>query len=119
MRRWYGDRTVKNKINNGLKALIQSGSISQALKLKIEGLRKETKVRVAPGMFRGGSKNDPVMCEGLVIQTTKVQAGSTIKLLGILDDKILGDFYTIIPRGVDKELGQQLYGELLRTNNDV
>jgi hypothetical protein len=48
-----------------------------------------------------------------------VHARSTIELLGLLDDKIQGEFYTIISRGVDKELGQQLYGELLRTNNDV
>jgi hypothetical protein len=59
------------------------------------------------------------MCEGLVIRSTKAQARTAIELLGLLDDKILGEFYTIIPRGIDKELGNQLYGELLRTNNDV
>jgi hypothetical protein len=45
----------EKKRNSGIKALIQSESISQALELKIE-------VRVAPGIFRGGLKNDPVMC---------------------------------------------------------
>jgi hypothetical protein len=114
---WRPDCEIK--INNGIKALIQSGSISTALQLKIKGLRKEIQVRVAPGTFSGGSRNDPVMCEGLVLRTTKVQARSAIELLGLLDDNLLGGFYTIVPRGIDKELGNHLYGELLRTNNDV
>jgi hypothetical protein len=107
------------KINNGIKALIQSGSISTAPELRIKSLRKEIRIQVAPGTFSGGTRNDPVMCEGVVLRTTKVQARSAIELLGLLDDKILGEFYTIIPRGVDKELGSNLYRELLRTNNDI
>jgi len=59
------------------------------------------------------------MCEGLVLRTTKAQARASIELLGLLDEKVLGEFYSIIPRGIDKELGPQLYGELLRTNNDM
>jgi hypothetical protein len=70
-------------------------------------------------MFSGRTKNDPVMCKGLVIRTTKGQARSAIELLGVLDYKILGEFYTIIRRGINKELGSHLYGELLTTNNDV
>jgi hypothetical protein len=54
-----------------------------------------------------------------VLRTTKAQARAAIELLGLLEDNILGEFYTIIPRGIDKELGNQLYGDLLRTNNDV
>jgi hypothetical protein len=99
--------------------LVQNGSISQALKLKIEGLKKEIHVRVAPGTVRGGIRTDPVMCEGLVLRTTKAQARAAIELLGLLEDNTLGDFYTIIPRGIEKELGNQLYGELLQANNDV
>jgi hypothetical protein len=109
----------EKKINNGIKAIIQNGSVSQALKLKIEGLKKEIHIRVAPGTFSGGTRNDPVMCEGLVLRTTKAQARAAIELLGLLEDNILGEFYTIIPRGIDKELGNQLYRELLRTNSDV
>jgi hypothetical protein len=52
----------EKKINNGIQALIQSGSIPEALKFKIEGLKKETYTRVAAGTFRGGPKHDPVMC---------------------------------------------------------
>jgi hypothetical protein len=110
---------VEKKINNNIQAMIQSGSISEALRLKIRGLKKQIHVRVAAGTFRGGTKNDPVMCEGLVLRTTKVQARASIELLGLLDEKVLGEFYSIIPRGIDKELGNQLYGELLRTNNDM
>jgi hypothetical protein len=109
----------EKKINNGIQALIQSGSISEALRLKIEGLKKEIHVRVATGSFRGGTRNDPVMCEGLVLRTTKAQARACIELLGLLDENILGDFYSIIPKGIDKELGPKLYGDLLRTNNDM
>jgi hypothetical protein len=65
---WRPD--CEKKIKNGIKALIQNGSISQALKLKIERLRKEIHVRVAPGTIRGGSRNEPVMCEELVLRTT-------------------------------------------------
>jgi hypothetical protein len=54
-----------------------------------------------------------------VLRTTKAQARASIELLGLLDEKVLGEFYSIIPRGIDKELGPQLYGELLRTNNDM
>jgi hypothetical protein len=109
----------EKKINNGIQALIQSGSISEALRLKIEGLKKEVHVRVAAGTVRGGAKNDPVMCKGLVLRTKKAQARAFIELLGLLDENILGEFYNIIPRGIGKELGPQLYGELLRTNNDM
>jgi hypothetical protein len=109
----------EKKINNGIHALIQSGSIPEALRLKIKGLKKEIKIRVAAGTFRGGSKNDPVMCEGLVLRTTKAQSRASIELLGLLDENVLGEFYSIIPRGIDKELGPQLYGDLLRTNNDM
>jgi len=109
----------EKKLNNGIQALIQSGSISEALRLKIEGLKKEIHVRVATGSFRGGTRNDPVMCEGLVLRTTKAQARASIELLGLLDENILGDFYSIIPKGIDKELGPKLYGDLLRTNNDM
>jgi hypothetical protein len=59
------------------------------------------------------------MCEGLVLRTTKAQARACIKLLGLLDENTLGEFYSIIPRGIDKKLGPQLYGDLLRTNNDM
>jgi hypothetical protein len=110
---------AEKKINNGIKAMIQNGSIPEALKLKILGLKKQIHVRVAAGTFRGGTKNDPVMCEGLVLRTTKAQARASIELLGLLDEKVLGEFYSIIPKGIDKELGPQLYGELLRTNNDM
>jgi hypothetical protein len=41
----------EKKINNGIQALIQSRSISEALRLK-----KEIHVRVAAGTVRGGSK---------------------------------------------------------------
>jgi hypothetical protein len=109
----------EKKINNGIQAIIQSGSISEALRLKILGLKKEIHIRVAAGTVRGGPKNDPVMCEGLVLRTTKAQARASIELLGLLDENVLGNFYSIIPRGIDKELGPQLYGELLRTNNDM
>ena len=109
----------EKKINNGIKSIIQSGSISEALKLKIRSLKKEIHVRVAAGTFRGGPRNDPVMCEGLVLRTTKAQARATIELLGLIDDNILGQFYEIIPRGIDRELGPRLYGDLLRTNNDM
>ena len=74
---------------------------------------------VAAGIIRGGARHDPVMCEGLVLRTSKAQARASIELLGLLDEKVLGEFYGIIPRGIDKELGPQLYGELLRTNNDM
>jgi hypothetical protein len=110
---------VEKKINNGIKAMIQNGSIPEALRLKIIGLKKQIHVRVAAGTVRGGTKNEPVMCEGLVLRTTKAQARASIELLGLLDEKVLGEFYSIIPRGIDKELGPQLYGELLRTNNDM
>ena len=109
----------EKKINNGIQALIQSGSISEALRLKINGLKKDIKIRVATGTFRGGPSNDPVMCEGLVLRTTKAQARACMELLGSLDDNLLGNFYSIIPKGIDKELGPQYYGELLRTNNDM
>ena len=109
----------EKKINNGIQALIQSGSISEALKFKINGLKKRIHVRVAAGTFRGGQKHDPVMCEGLVLRTTKAQARATIELLGLMDENVLGQFYDIIPRGVDKELGPKSYGELLRRNNDM
>jgi hypothetical protein len=110
---------IEKKINNGIKAMIQNGSIPEALRLKIRGLKKTTHVRVAAGTFRGGPRHDPVMCEGLVLRTSKAQARASIELLGLLDEKVLGEFYSIIPRGIDKELGPQLYGELLRTNNDM
>jgi hypothetical protein len=109
----------EKKINNGIQALIQSGSISEALRFKIEGLKKEIYVRVAASTIHGGLRYDPVMCEGLVLRTTKAQARATIELLGLLDENVLGKFYGIIPRGIDKELGPQLYGDLLRTNNDM
>jgi hypothetical protein len=107
------------KINNGIQALIQCGSIPEALRLKINGLKKEIKVRVVAGTFRGGPRTDPVMCEGLVLRTTKAQARVSTELLGLLDENILGEFYSIIPKGIDKELGPQLYGDILRTNNDM
>ena len=87
----------EKKINNGIQALIQSGSISEALKFKINGLKKRIHVRVAAGTFRGGQKHDPVMCEGLVLRTTKAQARATIELLGLMDENVLGQFYDIIP----------------------
>ena len=114
---WRPD--CEKKINNGMKALIQSESIPEALRLKIQGLKKGIHVRVATGTVRGGTRNEPVMCEGLVLRTTKVQARACIELLGLLDDNILGDFYSIVPRGVDKELGPQMYGDYLRANNDM
>ena len=109
----------EKKINNGIQALIQSDSVSEALKFKIEGLKKGIHVRVAAGTFRGGTKNDPVMCEGLVLRTTKAQARAAIELLGLMDENILGPFYGIVPRGIDKELGPKMYGDLLRANNDM
>ena len=109
----------EKKLNNGIKSLIQSGSISEALKLKISSLKKEIHVRVAAGTFRGGSRNDPVMCEGIVLRTTKAQARAAIELLGLIDDNVLGQFYGIVPRGIDRELGPRLYGNLLRRNNDM
>jgi hypothetical protein len=54
-----------------------------------------------------------------VLRTTKAQARASIELLGLLDKNVLGKFYGIIPGGIDKELGPQLYGDLLRTNNDM
>ncbi|OEU13909.1 hypothetical protein FRACYDRAFT_242263 [Fragilariopsis cylindrus CCMP1102] len=90
---WRPD--CEKKINNGMKALIQSESIPEALRLKIQGLKKGIHVRVATGTVRGGTRNEPVMCEGLVLRTTKVQARTCIELLGLLDENILGDFYSI------------------------
>jgi hypothetical protein len=56
---------IEKKINNGIKAMIQNGSIPEALRLKIKGLKKQIHVRVAAGTFRGGTRNDPAMCEGV------------------------------------------------------
>jgi hypothetical protein len=89
------------------------------MRLKIEGLTKEIHVRVAPGIVRGGEGNDPVMCEGLVLRTTKAQARANIGLLGLLEENILGEFYDIIPRGIDRLLGHHYYGELLQNNCDI
>lgn len=102
-----------------MQALIQSGSVSEALRLKIKGLKKEIHVRVAASIVRDGSTNDPVMCEGLVLRTTKAQARACIELLGLLNENVLGESYIIIPSGIDTELGPQLFGDLLRTNNDM
>jgi hypothetical protein len=106
---WRPD--CEKKINNGIQALIQNGSIPEPLKLKIDGLTKDIYVRVAPGIVRGGKRNGPIMCEGLVLRTTKAQARAGIELLGLLEENILGEFYDIIPRGIDKALGHHLYGE--------
>jgi hypothetical protein len=72
---------IEKKINNGIKAMIQNGSIPEALRLKIRGLKKTIKVRVAAGTIRGGTRHDPVMCEGLVLRTSKAQARASIDLL--------------------------------------
>jgi hypothetical protein len=90
---WRPD--CEKKINNGIQALVQSGSISEALKLKIERLKKEIHVRVAPGIVRGGERNDPVICEGLVLRTTKAQARTSIELSGLLEENILEEFCDI------------------------
>ena len=74
---------------------------------------------MATGTFWGGPSDDPVMCKGLVVRTTKAQERACMELLGLLDDNVLGNFYNITPKGIDKELGPQLYPDLLHTNNDT
>ena len=58
-----------------------------------------------------------VSINGVVMQTTDINAKLTVMLLGTLSDEALGNYYTIVPKGINIHLGKEYYDKLILQNN--
>ena len=65
-----------------------------------------------PKHVRGGA----VSSDGVVIRTYSKNRKTMASLLGDLQDVVLGDYYTVVAKGMDVVLGCDYYNKLLTQN---
>jgi hypothetical protein len=81
------------KIRNGLKEVMQGESLTPQQVAQLQHLSSPIRVKCHRGTIRAGSNQNQIVCEGIVLKTTKSQSKIAIELLSMLPETLLGEHY--------------------------
>jgi hypothetical protein len=80
---------------------------------QLQHLSSPIRVECHRGTVRAGPFQQQVVCEGIVLKTTKSQSKIALELLSMLPETLLGEHYRIIPKSLGNLLGYELYGRIV------
>jgi hypothetical protein len=80
---------------------------------QLKHLSSPIRVECHRGTVKAGSTQDQIVCEGIILKTTKSQSKIAMELLSMLPETLLGDHYQIIPKSLGNLLGYKLYGRIV------
>jgi hypothetical protein len=101
------------KIRNGLEEVMEGGMLTPQQVAQLKHLSSPIRVECHRGTVRAGSTQQQVICEGIVLKTTKSQSKIAMELLSMLPETTLGEHYRIIPKSLGNLLGYELYGRIV------
>ena len=105
--------TIEMKIRKGLKEVMEGESLTPQQVAQLKQLSSPIRVECHRGTVRAGSNQNQIVCEGIVIKTTKSQSKIAMELLSMLPETLLGEHYRIIPKSLGHLLGYELYGRIV------
>jgi hypothetical protein len=104
---------LEMKIRKGLKMVMEGDQLTPQQIAQLKHLSSPIRVECQRGTIRGGPSHQQVVCEGIVLKTTKSQAKIAMELLSMLPEKLLGEHYRIIPKSLNNLLGYEIYGQIV------
>jgi hypothetical protein len=104
---------LEMKIRKGLKEVMEGDQLTPQQSAQLKHLSSPIRVECQRGTVRGGPSHQQIVCEGIVLKTTKSQAKIAMELLSMLPEKILGEHYRIIPKSLNNLLGYEIYGQIV------
>jgi hypothetical protein len=104
---------LETKIRNGLKEVMEGDMLTPQQTAQLKHLSSPIRVECHRGTIRAGPNHQQVVCEGIVLKTAKSQAKIAMELLSMLPEKLLGEYYRIIPKSLGSLLGYELYGRIV------
>jgi hypothetical protein len=104
---------IEMKIRKGLKEVMEGDQLTPQQTAQLKHLSSPIRVECQRGTIRGGPSHQQVVCEGIVLKTTKSQAKIAMELLSMLPEKLLGEYYRIIPKSLNSLLGYEIYGQIV------
>jgi hypothetical protein len=104
---------LEMKIRNGLKEVMEGEMLTPQQIAQLKHLSSPIRVECHRGTIRAGSTQQQVICEGIVLKTTKSQSKIAMELLSMLPETVLGEHYRIIPKSLGNLLGYDLYGRIV------
>jgi hypothetical protein len=105
--------TIEMKIRKGLKEVMEGESLTPQQIAQLKHLSSPIRVECHRGTIRAGASQNQIVCEGIVLKTTKSQSKLAMELLSMLPEKLLGEHYRIIPKSLGHLLGYELYGRIV------
>jgi hypothetical protein len=78
------------KIRNGLKEVMQGESLTPQQVAQLHHLSSPIRVECHRGTIRAGSNHNQIICEGIVLKTTKSKSKIAMELLSMLPETLLG-----------------------------
>jgi len=108
----YRPKLEKN-IRNGLKSVMEGDMLTPQQVAQLKNLSSPIRVECHRGTVKAGAHRNQIVCEGIVLKTTKTQAKIVMELLAMLPETILGEHYRIIPKSLGHLLGYELYGQIV------
>jgi hypothetical protein len=104
---------LETKIRKGLKEVMEGDQLTPQQIAQLKHLSSPIRVECQRGTIRGGPTHQQIVCEGIVLKTTKSQAKIAMELLSMLPEKLLGEHYRIIPKSLNNLLGYEIYGQIV------
>jgi hypothetical protein len=104
---------LEMKIRKGLKLVMEGDQLTPQQIAQLKHLSSPIRVECQRGTIRGGPSHQQVVCEGIVLKTTKSQAKIAMELLSMLPEKLLGEHYRVIPKSLNNLLGYEIYGRIV------
>jgi hypothetical protein len=104
---------LEMKIRKGLKEVMEGDQLTPQQTAQLKHLSSPIRVECQRGTIRGGPSHQQIVCEGIVLKTTKSQAKIAMELLSMLPEKLLGEHYRIIPKSLNNLLGYEIYGQIV------
>jgi hypothetical protein len=104
---------LEKKIRKGLQEVMEGDMLTPQQIAQLKHLSSSIRVECHRGTVRAGTNQQQVVCEGIVLKTTKSQSKIAMELLSMLPEELLGEHYRIIPKSLGNLLGYELYGRIL------
>jgi hypothetical protein len=104
---------LERKIRIGLKVAMEGELLTPQQTTQLKHLSSPIRVECHRGTIRAVPNHQQVVCEGIVLKTTKSQSKIAMELLSMLPETLLGEHYRIMPKSLGNLLGYELYGQIL------
>jgi hypothetical protein len=104
---------LEMKIRNGIKEVLKGEMLTPQQAAQLKHLTSPIRVECHRGTVRAGPNHQQVVCEGIILKTTKSQAKIAMELLSMLPDTLLGEHYRVMPKSLGSLLGYELSKTIL------